>query len=404
MKPLLLTIVVWLSGFSATSQAAVWENRRSWDDWWEQRFSEWVEMSFREDMFTSGRFAGMAHDCADAVYFSRLIFAHDNGLPFVIKNPLTLSRDDPRADFLSSQTDSFDHLPREKRLRKFMEFIADQVWTKSLINDTYPVAVNEKYFRPGVIAVLPRGEVFAHTGIDLFSYETTNRSTTAGHAQIIKRIDQQGVIHYIKSSQPARIANMQTTTLNSFTPHEKGGSFRYWKQPHDYHKDQKELPGFSTEQFHLDGLIEDIVQQRFAMTPESLADRQARYAQEVCRQIQERIPVINAADKYRKSIGDRCMNFEEYDNYSTPLRDKKIAMTLQYLLKTLDSQDNSLTLLSRKLNDACGNIKISDSLSISAGYFSRLLLQDNWLSDPNQPLAARWGARLAEPNDCQQFY
>ena len=410
-----LLVLIILLTFSQLLSAAVWETRHQWDDWWEQRFSEWVETSFHKDIFIYGRFADLPHDCADAVYFARLIFAYDNELPFVIRNPrgTNLSKKYPEsmhqhlqlADFIDNQMPHFDHLPEKQRLRQFMLFIADIVWTKTLIEDTYPVALTPEAFKPGVVAVLPRGPVFSG-GLDLLAggiHETG--MTTAGHAQIVTSIDDMGVIYYLKSSLPARIASMQETTLNTFHPHKRGGSFRYWKRPVHYAMNDKDIPGYGTEQFDVDGIFEDLIQLRLAMSDESRQEKLKRYANEICTQIEQRIPVIQTAWEFKKTIATRCMNYEEYDQYSTPMRDKKIRIALRYLLFMSPDKQQAGALIEQQLDDNCLPLQISDELTTSPGKFARSLLDpEHKMSDPNQSLAVRWGLESPYETACKAYY
>ena len=86
-QALLLLICSAVYLMAGNAQAAVWSENNSWDQTWEDRYSDWVKTSFNEDVFTQGSYKGIATDCADAVYAARLIFAFENQLPFVILDP-----------------------------------------------------------------------------------------------------------------------------------------------------------------------------------------------------------------------------------------------------------------------------------------------------------------------------
>ncbi|MEO5344635.1 MAG: hypothetical protein H7842_15200, partial [Gammaproteobacteria bacterium SHHR-1] len=219
---------------------------------------------------------------ADSAYYARLIFAYENKLPFLIKDPRYPEREKIIAEhrkvyeenegkspfatieeMISNDMHYYDDLPEAERLRRFMKFVGDVVGTNSLMEDTYPVRVDRKWFRPGVVATLPRIEsslnplFFGDSGDDAI--------VSAGHAQIVTDVDEFGVIHYLKSTVPAKIQDFQHTTLNSFVPGPKGGSFRYWRQPQHYGKAEDSLPGYGIDQYDFKGVFEDAVRERLAL-------------------------------------------------------------------------------------------------------------------------------------------
>ena len=88
-----------------------------------------------------------SHDCADAVYAMRLIFSYEYKLPFVIHNPSRPGK------LISNRKKRWDKLPQEKRVRKFLDYVADMTSTKSLSRDTYPIALDD--IKPGDIYAAP---------------------------------------------------------------------------------------------------------------------------------------------------------------------------------------------------------------------------------------------------------
>ncbi|MEO5344480.1 MAG: hypothetical protein H7842_14330, partial [Gammaproteobacteria bacterium SHHR-1] len=199
-------LILGLLCIGLNGQAAVWPNKNQWNERWEQRFSDWVAKEFGADFFTRGPYAGIRHDCADAVYYARLIFAYENRLPFAALNGR-----------LSNSSGEFDHLPARQRLRRFIDQVGNGVSSVTIMQDTYPIALERKHFRPGVVAALPR--------------RLKDGSEQPGHDQIVTRVERNGVVHYLKSTVPAKVQRLEHTTLVSFIPERKGGSFRWWKQP-----------------------------------------------------------------------------------------------------------------------------------------------------------------------------
>lgn len=418
----LLLILAFLAAMPA--KAAIWENRNQWSDAWEDRYSDWVKNSYGRTFFTQGKYANIVHDCADSAYFARLVFAYEHKLPFKILDPRYPDRDkwiaanpvkfaenagkSPYAtiqEYITNDFKYYDDLPEFERLRKFMIFVGDVVGTNSLMLDTYPVALNRRWFRPGVIAALPRLESKMSTAFfqNEPSYGAPNES--AGHAQIVTDLDQYGVVHYLKSTVPAKIQEFKHTTLNSFVPSAKGGSFRWWRQPQQYGVPEEKLPGYGTDQYQLSGVFEDALQKKLAKTQESNDQRHLRLAQEVCQQIEQRVPVVKEAWDFKQGIGSRCMDYKEFDAYSTPSRDTKIKKAIAYLLQSATGDENgAISSIEPYLNQACGKVQYLPGKSISAANFASRLMAGKASSDPNQKPAVRWGDADAENLGCQQFY
>ncbi len=372
--------------FYSAAQADVWVSRNQWNDQWESRFSRWMETSFKGDIYTRGKYAGTRQDCADAVYFARLIFAYENKLPFVIDDP-----QDRGSGTISNSTDQFNHLSEKRRLRSFMNYVGGMVSTVTLMRDTYPIKLNRKWFKPGVVAALPR--------------HYSDGSEQPGHGQIVTRVEKNGVIHYLKSTVPAKVHTLKHTTLNSFVPAPRKGSFRYWKQPKHYGRRESSLPGYGTEQYRLGGVFADELQKKVALVDETRDQKLSRLAGEVCTQVKERVPIVDEAWAFKKKIGSRCMNYDEFDSYSTPSRDGKIKKALKYLLLTgTGNEDGEVKTVAKYLNKACGSIEYLPGKKITAAKFSQRLMAGKVSSDPNQPPGVRWGDIEPKRQGCKQFY
>lgn len=384
-----LALATGLLGLAATTQAAVWSNKNQWNDQWESRFGAWVSKSFSGDIFLKGKYAGLKHDCADAVYFARLIFAYENALPFVMQDPSSPGR------LISNDTTAFDHQPQGQRLRSFMNFIGNQASSNTMMQDTYPVRLDRQWFRPGVVAALPR--------------HYKSGAEQPGHDQIVTRVDNTGVVHYLKSTVPAKVQRLEYTTLSSFIPSSGGGSFRYWKQPQHYGKSDSSLPGYGTDQYRLrndnEGIYNDELQNKLAVAEEGKNQKLGRLSKEICAQIKQRVPSVAEALQFKNKIGSRCMNYEEFDAYSTPSRDSKIKKALHYLVYTATgSETGRIDQAAKHLNQACGSIQYLPGKQITAAKFAERLLAGMVSSDPNQPAGARWGDQNPVDQGCKQFY
>jgi hypothetical protein len=274
-----------------------------------------------------------------------------------------------------------------------------------LVEDTYPVALDRKWFRAGVVAALPRMPLPTNPMFFQDDAGPDGAAETAGHAQLVTGVDKRGVIHYLKSTVPAKVQVLQPTTLNTFVPDAKGGAFRYWKQPKHYQMAESQIPGYGTEQFKIKGVFEDAMQKRLALVAESKSEKLRRLAGEVCKQVQQRVPMVDEGWAYKEKIGSRCMDFKEFDAYSTPSRDGKIKKALNYLLlSATGSETGDVAQVAQYLNKACGSIGYLPGKQITAAKFAARLMQGKVSSDPNQPKAVRWGDEDAQSLGCKQYY
>ena len=147
-RNLLLSITL-LTGVS--TQAAVWSEVNQWSPAFEARFNEWVLTEWRADFFSrktlpngqSNPYYGMRMDCADTVYSMRIVFAYENRLPFVIQDPTASGKT------ISNKMSRWDGQSEINRLRNFLWYMYGVVSTRSLPNDTYPIAINRDSVRPG---------------------------------------------------------------------------------------------------------------------------------------------------------------------------------------------------------------------------------------------------------------
>jgi len=234
-------------GFSFSAQAAVWEAERDWTPEDEAAFPVWVEEQFHKDFFHNTErkeLFGIALDCSDAIYAMRAIYAYDHKLPFVINDPQgkkrTLSNETTKWDgYRPSLREELDdgswrtykgpEYTEAKKLRAFIEHLADVTYTENLVNDTYPVALED--LRPGDMFLLPRN-----------------------HAYIIKSIDESGAMTTLSHSSPRAWRVM--AEINDFpaeVPKDKRrrDGYRRFKPVEHLRTHPEKVPGANTEQWKI---------------------------------------------------------------------------------------------------------------------------------------------------------
>ncbi|MDG0815865.1 hypothetical protein [Bdellovibrio svalbardensis] len=301
-------------GLGSKAEAAVWTEVNQWSPTWEARFAEWVRSSWQVDFFSrpvlpngqSNPYAGLRLDCADTVYSMRLIFAYENRLPFVIQDPTASGKT------LSNKMSRWDGQSETSRVRNFLVFMFQTVSTRSLPNDTYPVAVNRDAI---------------HSGSLILTVAKNHHSWT------IKEILSIGVPHLVYNStvgassgsglqQRQSWPNPEWVFEENFTAAGNAG-FRYWRPTEYLNQPVWKTPGYSEEQYKIPlGKWVRTVQSKLALRQETDTQMMTRMLNTTCEDLTGRVTAVNDGLNYLKK-NPKCMDYATYDTYSTPNRDQR---------------------------------------------------------------------------------
>lgn len=302
-----------LIGFSAN--AAVWNDVNEWSPAFETRYTEWVRTQWNTDFFArktlpngqSNPYYGLRVDCADTVYSMRIIFSYENRLPFVAQDPTASGKT------ISNKMSRWDGQSEINRLRNFLWFIYETMSTRSLPNDTYPIAINRTAVRSGALMM------------------TTKKNH---HSWTIKEILPIGVPYLVYNSVVGANSGLGLNERQSWpnpdwvfetdaTPAGNAG-FRDWRPPAFINRPAWEVPGYSEEQYRVPlSKWVRYAQNRLALSQETDAQLVTRLLKTTCEGLQGRVPTIQEGMQYLQSNG-RCMDYANYDTYSTPNRDRRI--------------------------------------------------------------------------------
>jgi hypothetical protein len=389
-----LFLFVFISAFfpSSTARAAVWTTTQSWTPEWEQNYQSWVATSWDKDFFKrSGFYQNVLMDCADTVYSMRLIFAAQNGLPFAIKDPTGGS------GIISNQMSRWDSLPQASRLRQFLLYIFETGSTGSLPDDTYPVAVNRNAITSGALLLTDR---LSH------------------HSWTVKYISETGIPFLLFASRPARTVLFERFEFPSIgflfpggLKPERHAGFRAFRHPEDLKKPVWDVPGYSLEQYQIP--VErwpETMQKRLQLKEETPEGRVTRLLNETCKGARERVEAVNQALLAQAKIGSRCMTAEEYDDLSTPNRDKRMKDSFEALAKAVN-EAASLGILSggraetiraqaesvlageksRMSPQAFCPVEIAPGVTLTLGQVFERSRGDRMSNNPHDTLEMRWG-------------
>jgi hypothetical protein len=397
-------VAVFCLMMSIVAQAKVWEATETWDERWEEQYSNWIRTQFNEDVFVRGPYAGLATDCADAVYAARIIFSFQNKLPFVTV--------DEGGDTLSNINRRFDHLPEgTARVRAFIEMIAEERSTENLPRDTYPVAINRDVLKPGVIWLRS-----SRANENFFVRLVSGRNPPSGHTEVVKDVSSSGVVYLMGSTVPAKVRTLLISTSLVYAPGDSDLGFRRWVWPQNIGKSKSSMNGYSLEQYDFGRTgsnsrgkvnVQDFsreVQSRLATRAETAEELLQRMAQDLCAQAHLRNEVVQDALNYRAQIGG-CLSGEDYESFSTPSRDKRMKQSLDQMIE-ITTPNRLLVPAEKKIArivpyfGSCRALTLRSGVQISMQQVLTALAKKNLSSNPNESEAARWGLE-GESHSCR---
>lgn len=416
-KYLALTLLPLLFG-APKVEAAIWQDYNSWSMFWEQQYSNWMRSHHvREKMFTdrNSPYYGINPDCADTAYALRIIFSYENKLPFAIINP---SGNRGLSPSLNNKSKKYDRLPSElARVKALIEEVGSSVGTENLTRfDSYPVSID--HIVPG----------------SLFTYKIDAQfKNSIRHAYNIKDINPVGsfdVIYSTQANQKIRGDLLRRKDFEFFNLPSDPWGFRRFKWPEHIGKPLSVIPfemGASQEQFELANRLGRsgffrYVKQRLATAIENPSDRMDRLLEGVCFEGRARVGYVQDAINHLRLTGNRCMNYQDFDAFSTPARDKAIQ---EQFLKLRDALSEAVRIghtftmtydIVNYIFNGIGHSGIEQVLlkkcSISYKPGQYITLRDYWLrsnsgrmsSHPNDSLEVRWGERTSPKTNCRSWY
>lgn len=391
----LCVIFVLLFPFGSVS-ADVWKAENQWDDNWERRYQHWVKTQWTDDIFMNPAkpiYYKYENDCADASYAMRLIFAYEHKLPFVVNNQMRPGQT------ISNKMSRWDGQPDGVRVRKFLDYIADVTSTKSLRHDTYPIALSD--IKPGDVYVAP--------GV---------------HSYQIVEVTETGIAEVMASTTP-KIARflLRTPSFPFYVPEDKAmnDGYRRFKQPQNIRKSAKSQPGYSEEQFRLAADLNydyvaftDVIARKLGKRAERPDEKTTRLLLALCMYANDRSVYVYDALWHLQEIrktGRQCMTNREYDDYSTPSRDRRLKMFFTSIRRHLDrigrfdprsrparwakavfAVDEPPVGELKHLNDFCMvQMTLGEELYMPLRELRKNLEGGHLVSDPHAPLQYRWG-------------
>lgn len=418
---------------SASSYARVWKDKHEWSMDWEHKYSLWVQSEGLDPkLFISPKspYYGIEADCADALYIIRAIFSKENHLPFAVIDPSRREGGKKRSSYklISNQINQFDYIKDEnKRFVHFANFLAASLGSENLrYYDTYPIKLSE--IHPG----------------DIFHFMRPNPEKTIRHTLMIKKIHGTGSFDTLYSTQEIKTNNIdyfkhqgvihprplmfrEKQTLHH-KPIEASGGFRRFIWPRYLMKEFKDFPAsfhYSEEQFDLAEKLSsrqffNHVRSLLQVREETIEEFIDRSLGNICKKIRERAMSVRQAVGYIFDKNGACMNYQEFDTYSTPMRDEEIKRSFMDFRNNLQEKfksnkkkikkywvDLAFSIIKGESNHASKKfceVSISNHRKVDIAHFKKRLFDGRISSDPNQPWSVRWGLANPMERDCKVFY
>ena len=318
--PLLIILFIGFlthSMINPSTHASVWDSQKSWTNDEEIKFGQWIESTqVHPQMFSapSSPYHGVTLDCADLMYALRAIYAFENKLPYQVKNPVASATS--KTPFFTNNMALWDKLPPNKRLIKFLNYLNASLGTETLsLFDSYSPTI--KSIRSGSFymwkVVLGTGEIVRHT-------------------YVIKSINPKGNFDLIYSTQSAAAAgralyyHLNTQISSVYAPKIKNWGFRKMKWPQHYQSNGIRPADENLEQYTLAAKLSGkeffkLIKRTLQKTTETNSEFLKRSVKSLCDQLIDREVEVKSANTFVNSINQRCLNYQEYDAYSTPSRD-----------------------------------------------------------------------------------
>lgn len=355
----------------------------------EKDFSTWYSANVKEDYFLG---EGIPFDCADFALLLRWAYAHDHGLP--VAN--SLSGSGKVFGHFSGRKD-WDNLPtnsswrKNERFKAAVRYLLSSTYTKSVLNDLYPVQLDRDFISPGTVHL--------------------NISPGNHHAQVINQV---GVQKYCEPSEcvtvlygnlPAReVAFLDVPRFYNLKRGE--GGFLRWRWPEFVGgkwtlKHGRQMAGFSLEQFEFPDLdrqeFEDFLIKKLGLFIAPV-DRARSMAYAMVGSLYYRIDTtllgyLNCNLQYCDPKGTM------YDDLSTPSKDRRFR----------ERRDEFLALVAEIPASDPNLINLIDELKYPLFYGGKYLvynylfnvdgISDVMSSDPSVSFLKRWGI----PEDSNTF-
>ena len=365
----------------------LWEATNEWNSQWEIEYGRWVNKTLTPSFMID---INLPSDCADVAYTLRWIFAYIHKLPMAVRlggsNQL-FTNETVRPEWLAIPTD-----PEWKKNRRFitaLKYILNNTYTHTLMDDSYPVAINADTLTPGT------------HHLSLFG--------VSGHTMIIHKINEPNnlPITLLFSTTPIKVRELISSFYQvSELPKLFDSGFykiRWAKKMASGWQliPAKSIPGYSEEQFNLKPDGDNSKTPHFInvfkrLNPQFSFKMMLNIAfEELQARIKDRIQIVEDGYSYCQTH-DCTPGSAGEEDWSTPSRDKRLlqlnssidlaaSFLLQYDYQSLLPIKDLMVKKIKEKNFLINNKNYSlDQITVA-------LIYQLTQTDPRLSVAERWG-------------
>lgn len=358
----------------------LWKVTQAWSWDWEKKYADWINAEVDPQFFVKYK---IPTDCADVAYALRWIFARNNGLPAAVRlsgSGATFTQDSTRSEWLQFPTGGkwFE----DKRFVKSLNWMTNNTYTHTLIHDSYPIAITQDALLAG-----------SH---HLALHEQS------GHTQVIYRTFYNDStmlpIRMMASTVPRAVRSLYETEFwESEQPTEKNGGILRFRWAVKSSSGTSMMPAASMPNFSKMQYAPEFMKEQgfFALavlkslnpsfTFESWLEKGLLSIRE---QIEARRLVVEEGAKVC-ATRNCAPGTAEYENWSTPSRDKRIRELYRQLLTVKGRIPDDLNQVwNKEMSTPAVNLAgIDYSLKHVIWTWERGM----YSSEPQMPVDQRWG-------------
>lgn len=357
----------------------LWVATSQWDENWELKYSQWIEKTFNADFFIKHN---LATDCADVAYSLRWIFARIHKLPMgatLAGTGVVFTHESVKAEWNSLP----QHLDwnKDQRFLKALNWLLNNVYTRTLYEDAYPLKISPETVRTGTINLLGmHTEVINKINHDSFGIPISVLSSTMPRAvrRLMERV-------YTDSSP----INKDVGGLLQFRWLQKSGNFWVLVQ-------KEKMPWYSQEQYE-QNLCQGVthfskcVMEKLGLPfiPKNIIQGQI---QSIVSAVASRVDTVNQGYEKCKQM-DCSPGTPGWEEWNTPSRDKRLLGMFDEgskLVETLNQLDPEVRKIWTSSLSETFITNVRENYSLLA--LKKNLKNKVTSIDPRDSIAARWAS------------
>lgn len=376
--------VVGFEYITEAPETQIWVAYNQWNAHWEREYSKWVEQNLTKDFFSK---YNIKTDCADVVIGLRWIFARINSLPAM--NTLTGS-----GNYFGNMSMKKDWrgLPRafewhqDMVFRNALEYVMRNTYTRSLKQDSYPIAINKETMTAGAHHLEFHSE--------------------GGHAMIVNEVKvTKGLFGGTKlttmdSTLPRKVRDLKTKKYNyGLIPQFGSGFLRmrwpvfvdgYWELtfPEDH-------PDYSEEQYDQDftreyGSFAQAIKGRISGINRISNSAFRTMLTDLRKEIEFRASIVQQGSE-ECAVKNCAPGTEGWQEWSTPVRDHRLMGLIIGALNIAELNKRNDQLMETWDKFINRTVKLRNRKWVRISKILNIFEKQKYGSDPRMSLEMRWG-------------